>query len=625
MVKAIEAGLGTRQQAFRGQKAESSLCRCSNLTSILISMKTHRWFSRPDSVLPVVPIVFAGTLFIAGASMAFASPPTPGANVRVTVDTASTYLSADQLAGGTYTDAVVQRCGTDRRMQNEPTLAIDPRNTSVWVSGANDYCTVPTAGDAWTGFYRSTDSGSVWTDSLVPGYKGDTSTEGTSSPLSQLVAGGAIAAGDPVVSWDGQGDLFFMGNNFNRGIENGVSGKTRDNTGSIWVATYAPRNSGDSSTDGSKYVRTVILATNTFGLGSFNDKTNLAVDPATGNVYAAWSDFHGGGCNEILFSRSTDHGATFSSPLKISSGICGNQGPSIAIGTSGQVYVGWQANTGGSHGATPGAVTGAGFVSSTNFGETFSKARIVLTYMPFVSEQFSGNGARECGDGADACPTGFTFPRFDLAGPYLAVDKVNGTLVMAIQAAQSSGQGQIVSTFSTDGGSTWSGLTRLAPSSSGHQFFPFLAESGGRLNAIWYDSRGDANYSATRPPCNSASGQTSACLNVRYAESTDGGKTWGSSIQVNDTPTNLNYEQFGGRLVPFFGDYITVAAEGDTIGAVWTDQRNTVGAADPTGDNDGADVAGDPETGGTCTSSFDTCFDGTGGLDQNIYAVTIAP
>jgi hypothetical protein len=36
-------------------------------------------------------------------------------------------------------------------------------------------------------------------------------------------------------------------------------------------------------------------------------------------------------------------------------------------------------------------------------------------------------------------------------------------------------------------------------------------------------------------------------------------------------------------------------------------------------------VAGDPETGGTCTTSFSTCFDGTGGLDQNIYAATITP
>jgi hypothetical protein len=162
-----------------------------------------------------------------------------------------------------------------------------------------------------------------------------------------LVAGGALAAGDPVMGWDGNGDLFYMGNNFNRGIVDGFSGRTRDNTGVIWVATYAPSNPADHSTDGAKYVRTVILASNTFGNGSFNDKTNLVVDPSTGNIYAAWSDFHGAGCNEILFSRSTDHGASFSAPLKLSEGICGNQGPSIAIGPSGEVFIGWEANTGG--------------------------------------------------------------------------------------------------------------------------------------------------------------------------------------------------------------------------------------------------------------------------------------
>jgi hypothetical protein len=585
-----------------------------------------RFFERPNSRPSNLTIALTClTIVVATNELVAAPTPTAGANVRVTVDAGSTYISFDQLAGGSYTDAVLQRCGVDRRMQNEPTLAIDPRNTSVWASGANDYCTVPTAGDAWAGFYRSTDSGGHWTDSLLPGYNGDTSSEGTSSPLHQLVVGGALAAGDPVMAWDAQGNLFYMGNNFNRGVENGVSGTTRDNIGSIWVATYASANAADNSTDGSKYLRTVILATNTFGLGQGNDKTSLAVDPSTGNVYAAWSDFHGAGCNEILFSRSTDHGATFSSPLKISSGICGNQGPSITIGPSGQVYVGWEAFTGGAFGRAPKAVVGAGFVSSSDFGKTFSKAVIVVTYTPFVSEQFSGNGARECGDGPFACPTGFTFPRFDLAGPFLAADNVNGTLVMAFQAAQSSGQGQIESMFSTNGGSTWSSSTMLAPSSTGHQFYPFLAASNGRINAIWYDSQGDPDYSPDRPPCNNGTGQTSSCLNVRYAESSDGGKTWGSSIQVTDTPTNLNYEQFGGRLVPFFGDYITVAAQGDTIGATWTDQRNTVGAPDPSGDNDGADVAGDPETGGTCTSAFSTCFDGTGGLDQNIYAATIRP
>src|SRR5260370_8838517 len=120
-----------------------------------------------------------------------------------------------------------------------------------------------------------------------------------------------------------------MGNNFNRGGENGVSGRFKDNTGDIWVATYSPApNATGTSTDGSHYVRTVLLATNTFGNGQFNDKTDLVADPVTGNIYAAWSDFHDAGCNEILFSRSTDHGVTFSAPLKISSSISSNQSPS---------------------------------------------------------------------------------------------------------------------------------------------------------------------------------------------------------------------------------------------------------------------------------------------------------
>src|SRR5260370_60472 len=145
-----------------------------------------------------------------------------------------------------------------------------------------------------------------------------TSSQGTASPVHQMARGGAIAAGDPVQAWDKSGNLFYMGNNFNRGIEDGISAAFRDNTGDVWVATYGASDPNNTGTDGSRYVRTVILATNVFGLGSFNDKTGIQVDQATGNVYAAWSDFHGSGCNEIVFSRSTDHGATFSAPMKIS-------------------------------------------------------------------------------------------------------------------------------------------------------------------------------------------------------------------------------------------------------------------------------------------------------------------
>jgi len=432
-----------------------------------------------------------------------------------------------------------------------------------------------------------------------------------------------------MMSWDGNGNLFYMGNNFNRGTFDGNSARTRNNTGSIWVATYAPAAADDHSTDGSKYVRTVLLATNTFGNGSSNDKTDLVADPVSGNVYAAWSDFHGSGCNEILFSRSTDQGATFSAPLKLSSGICGNQAPSIAIGPAGQVNVAWFGNNGGAFAKTPGSISFAAFTTSTDGGKTFSLARNAVTYTPFFSGQFSGNGARECGDAPLDCPTGFTFPRFDVAGPYLAADNTQTppTLVMGFQAARSDGQGQINYVYSTNGGASWSSPLRLAPSATGHQFFPWLTSSDGRVSAIWYDSQGDPNYSATRPPCNDANGVTNACLNVRYASSSDGGKTWSTSIQVTDRAINPNLEQFGGRHVAFFGDYITASAVGDTIGAVWTDQRDAVTAPETVAgaDNDSADIAGDPETGGACTSALTSCFDSTGGLDQNVYSASITP
>ncbi|MGH7763154.1 MAG: sialidase family protein [Candidatus Dormibacteraceae bacterium] len=475
---------------------------------------------------------------------------------------------------------------------------------------------MPTAGDAWAGFYRSSNGGTQWTDSLLPGYARDTSTQGLASPVHQMVLGGALAAGDPLQAWDKNGNVFFMGNNFNRGTENGVSARFRDNTGDVWVATYGPSNQSASSTDGSKYLRTVILATNTFGQGSFNDKTGLQVDQVSGNVYAAWSDFHGGGCNEIMFARSTDHGATFSAPMKVSSSICNNQGPNMAIGPQGQVYLSWNGEISGTKGQGGHVVQGAAFASSNDGGRTFSMANVVVPFNGFVSGAFSGNGSRDCGDGPFACPSGQTFPRFDLAQPSIASTS-DGAIYIVFMAALPSGQGQAQIVKSTNGGGTWSGATALDPQSNGHQFFPWITASGMNLSAVYYDSRLDPNYAANRAPCNGAAGQGSPCLAVWYSASTNGGSTWVHN-QLTDTLTNPNLEQFGTRRVPFFGDYIMVSAVGTSIQAVWTDQRDAKVGGGP----DGNDVAGDPVAGGpkTCASSSDDCFDGTGGLDQNIYS-----
>src|SRR5712672_4407729 len=62
-----------------------------------------------------------------------------------------------------------------------------------------------------------------------------------------------------------------------------------------------------------------------------------------GNVYFAWARFTGGGSNGFNSStylvRSTDHGRTFSSPMKLSQTVHDIQFPDIAVTGNGHVYV----------------------------------------------------------------------------------------------------------------------------------------------------------------------------------------------------------------------------------------------------------------------------------------------
>ena len=49
----------------------------------------------------------------------------------------------------------------------------NPNNPDIVVAGSNDYCAQIVNGDLWTGYYRSTDGGATWANSLVPGYPDD--------------------------------------------------------------------------------------------------------------------------------------------------------------------------------------------------------------------------------------------------------------------------------------------------------------------------------------------------------------------------------------------------------------------------------------------------------------------
>jgi hypothetical protein len=347
--------------------------------------------SRP-LLLPLTVLLAVG---FSGAALGLSG------NVRVTRDaTAGSYLRYDGSS-----DATTQACSTGKRSQNEPTVAVDPHNPQVVVAGSNDYCAAIVNGDVWVGYYRSTDGGSSWQDSLVPGYPADTSAAGVASPAH----GPCGAAGDPSQAFDRDGRLFYAFICFNR---------TKPVNGGVFVARY--------TNDGAAYDRTVLVKRGTpsglFLTGLFQDKINLTVDQTagdhSGNVYVAWSQYDGFASNNaVLFSRSTDHGVSFSRPIRVTPVSLGTGSfTDLAVGPDGAVYLTFLTYPSSSN-----PTTDVWLSKSTDGGVSFGEAVHLATIVNFDSSQFSGNGATDCGDGPFACPSGLTFSRFTSA-PAVAAD-----------------------------------------------------------------------------------------------------------------------------------------------------------------------------------------------------------
>jgi hypothetical protein len=525
-----------------------------------------------------------------------------GANARVTRDdTASSYLRYDGSS-----DATMAACSTGRRSQNEPTVAVDPHNTAVITAGSNDYCAAIVNGDVWAGYYRSTNGGSSWQDSLVPGYPADTSVGGTASPAQ----GSCGTAGDPSQAFDNAGRLFYSFICFNRG---------KPVNGGIYVARYTG--------DGGSYDRTVLVKKGTpsahfASSGLFQDKVNLAVDqtagPYSGDVYVAWSQYNGSaGNNTVLLARSTDHGLTFENPVHVTSKAHGTASfADVAVGPDGAVYV-----SAIDYPSSNNPSTDIWVAKSTDGGASFGPAVIVASIDQFDSSQYSGNGASDCGDGPFACPSGFTFSRF-FSSSAVAADTTGVHVVWAARTA--SGQSKVFVRNSPDGISWPAPAATIDAVTTGHQWFPDIASSDGKISVVFYDSRADPAYSAARPPGNTASGANSGnVVNTYVAQSTNGGVSW-SETQVSSVGSNFGWETHGSRRDGFWGDYLYISAVGGTVKAAWTDSRDLVPGTDPreTGADDDADGFDVYQPCTYVPNDISAACLSQGGLDQNIYAVS---
>jgi hypothetical protein len=540
--------------------------------------------------------VLGVAVLVAGAALPSATSSPRSLDRRVTFDDhAGSYLRFDGRE-----DPTTRACSVSRSFQNEPAVAVDPRNPDVITAGSNDSCTTLTGTEVWVGYYRSTDGGGTWRASLVPGYPGDTSEGAASFPERDRCS----ETSDPSQTFDLRGTLYYgflcvsPGQNL---------AQLRDQ---IVVATYGA--------DGARYERTALVYRS--GTIGFEDKPVVAVDTTggrfSGNVYVAWMDAISYGCTSVLFARSTDHGETFTNSPLLASLTCGAIAD-LAVGPNGVVYAAFE---------TPRDLW---VTRSTDGGASFESERYhVASITPFTSSDFGG---RQCGEGPADCPSGYTYARFDTY-PSITAD-TNGVHI-AWSARLPGGQAKVFVQSSPDG-VDWSAAARPVDDAPvGHQWFPDIASADGRLDLIFYDSRSDPAYAPDLPPGNDQSGASSGPVaDVMLARSSDGGETW-AETRVTSAPSSPNWDIRAAGRAPFFGDYISISAVPGGGYMTWTDSRDLVPGKDRRAgaEHRGFEVylpcawAPDGITADRyrTPSLEDPCLR-KGGLDQNVYGAPLAP
>lgn len=413
------------------------------------------------------------------------------------------------------------------RQQVEPTIAIDPTNPDIIVAGAQDLRGVPEYGDRWHGYYRSVDGGLTWTSTLLPGFPTDTSEQGLASPIHVY-----DFTSDPVLAIDNMGNVFYLG----------IAVKWAQFQDAIFVAKY--------TNHGETYDSTVIVYASNEKF-KFLDKPWIAVDTSGGkydeNIYVAWSAFTGwAGTEQIMFSRSTDHGVTFSEPQVISrppnvSNF--NLWTVITVAPNGDVYVAWDSFTWTPRGFKKFSII---MTKSTdggkNFGPRIKVHEVVPLPIPLPNNQFRVLSLPTIGA--------------DESGVYIAWDDFR------------TGDADILFSRSTDEGFTWSAPIQVNDVTTNHQFFPAMSVSNGSIHIVFYDSRNDPH------------GQL---LDVYYAQSIDGGLSFQANLRITEVsfdPNIVPRTVQPGAAFPFIGDYIYISSTATEAHVIWTDNRNAELTAD---------------------------------------------
>lgn len=361
---------------------------------------------------------------------------------------------------------------------NEPSIAVDPTDGNKMTIGWRQFNSVQ-SDFRQGGWGFTTDAGVTWT---FPG-----------------VLENNVFRSDPVLNSNETGTFFYLS----------LLESFCDN---IWGSTNGAQSWTELQADGA---------------AGGGDKEWFAIDktngPGHGFQYQIWST--AAACSFGQFSRSTDGGVTWQSPLSIpNSPVWGT----LDVATNGNLFIGGAANFSspffcvrssnaqiGNQTPTFDQVTTIDLGGSLDFSDTINPGGLAGQSF-LVVDRSGGSTNNNIYMLASVQPTGFT----------------TGTDVMFVR--------------STDGGLTFSTPHRINDDPINHNkwhWFGTLAVApNGRIDSVWLDSRNAANNTDSQ---------------LFYSFSTDGGVTWAPNVAVSAPFTPFEGYPVQNKI----GDYITIVSD----------------------------------------------------------------